>query len=62
MKGCSAACLVAAICLLAGSGAVEASRVGPARQLQQFSGGLGEHFFGVNYPALYSQAELLCRL
>ena len=59
MKGYSAACLVAAICLLAGSGAVEASRVGPARQLQQFSGGLGEHSFDVSYPALYSSAEVL---
>ena len=59
MKGYSAACLLAAFCLLAGSGAVEASRVGPARQLQQFSGGLGEHSFDVSYPAQYFPGELL---
>ena len=59
MKGYSAACLVAAICLLAGSGAVEASRVGPARQLQQFSGGLGEHSFDTNLSALYFSTEVL---
>ena len=45
MKVISAALLVAALCLLAGNGAVEASRVGPARQLQQFSGGLGAYTF-----------------
>ena len=42
MKTFTAAILVAAACLLAASGAVEASRVGPARQLTQFNGGLGE--------------------
>lgn len=42
MKTFSAALLVAAVCLLATNGAVEASRIGPARQLQQFNGGLGE--------------------
>ncbi len=60
MKGHVAACLVAAICLLACNGAVEASRVGPARQLQQFSGGLGEHSSDVNVFALYLPDELLC--
>ena len=57
MKGYIAACLVAAICLLASNGAVEASRVGPARQLQQFSGGLGEHSFDVSFAILYFPAE-----
>ena len=42
MKTFSPALLVAAACLLAANGAVEASRTGPARQLQQFNGGLGE--------------------
>ena len=41
MKTFAAALLAAAVCLLAASGAVEASRVGPARQLQQFNNGLG---------------------
>ena len=42
MKTFSAALLAAAVCLLAANGVVEASRVGPARQLQQFNNGLGE--------------------
>lgn len=44
MKGFTAALLVAAVCLLAANGAVQASRIGPARQLQQYaySNGLGE--------------------
>lgn len=44
MKTFTAALLVAALCLLAGHGAVQCSRVGPARQLQQFQNGLGEPF------------------
>ena len=46
MKAFSAALLAAAVCLLAANGAVEASRVGPARQLQQFNNGLGESCLG----------------
>ena len=42
MKTFTAALLIAAVCLLAASGAVEASRVGPGRQLKQFSSGLGK--------------------
>ena len=46
MKTFSAALLVAAACLLAATSSVEASRVGPARQLTQFNGGLGECALG----------------
>ena len=53
MKGYSAVLLVAALCLLAGNGAVEASRIGPARQLQQFSGGLGEYSLDATLPVAY---------
>ena len=47
MKTSTAALLIAAVCMLAASGAVEASRVGPGRQLKQFSSGLGRFTSGL---------------
>jgi len=41
MKTFTAALLVAAVCLLAASGAVQAGRIGPGRELKQFRNGLG---------------------
>ena len=41
MKTSTAALVVAAVCLLAANGAVQAGRIGPGRELKQFRNGLG---------------------